>query len=114
MAPENKQDKSLEQAGSQELGRGSAGCLIAVLAPAALVTLLFLGLGLFSLALALFNLGPQDPALGSGRGSSLFAGMAITLFSLPLTIVLGRALYGALVFAITGKRIPLVTSIMVA
>lgn len=109
MAPENEQDKNLEQAGTRELGRGSAGCLIAVLAPAALVTLLFLALGLLSLALALFNIGPRDPATGTGRGSSLFAGIAITLFSLPLTVVLGRALYGALVFAIKGKRIPLVT-----
>lgn len=109
MEPNDGHGKDLERSGDDAPGRRTAGCFIALLVPAVLVTFLFLGLGLFSLVLAVFRIGPQDPAMGESRGSSLFAGIAITLFSLPLAVVLGRALYGAVVYAVKGKRIPLVT-----
>jgi len=109
MEPNGEHEKELKRAGDDGPGRRTAGCLIAVLAPAVLVTLFFLALGLFSLVLAVFKIGHPDPAMGESRGSSLFAGIAITLFSLPLAIVLGRALYGAVLFAVKGRRIPLVT-----
>jgi len=109
MASAGQDERDPARTGEAGPGRRTAGCLIAVLAPAVLVTFLFLALGLFSLVLAVLDLGPRDPGMDQTRGSSLFAGIAITLFSLPLAIVLGRALYGAVVFAVKGRRIPLVT-----
>jgi len=92
----------------EKSSRRTAGCMIAVLAPAVLVVALFFAIGIFMLVMKLAGKTPGEHAFESAGAPGWYAIIVTLLFSTPILLVLGRALYGSIVFIKSGKRIPLV------